>query len=259
MSTETLAAPQAVHEGNGRAQAKRASVLLGVPHYGAVEANAIVGISQASEHADVLVIPHGCSLLAHNFNKIWAGALAKRRELGLTHFAMIHSDVEAPRGWLDVLLAEMDAAGADVMGVPMPLKDRRGLTSVGKQDRQTGAISRFTMRELEAFPLTFDAQAVGVAGTHDLMINTGLWACRFTEPWVEEFYFEVRDAIVRLDDGRFQARVLPEDWNASGWWARRGLKVFLTRKVKAVHHGKMGFPNHGGWGEIEGPDPGDPF
>ena len=26
-----------------------------------------------------------------------------------------------------------------------------------------------------------------------LMINTGLWLCDFTKPWVEQAYFEIRD------------------------------------------------------------------
>ena len=45
----------------------------------------------------------GGSLLALMFNLLWCKALNRRRE-GVTHFAMHHSDIQAPAGWVDTLL-----------------------------------------------------------------------------------------------------------------------------------------------------------
>ena len=47
---------------------------------------------------------------------------------------------------------------------------------------------------------------------------------------------------------RGRAHVLPEDWNFSGWCARKGLRVFATRKVSVGHHGTMCYTNDGPWG-----------
>ncbi len=239
--------------------AARRSFYLAKPHYGAFCPEGEPGRARASERSAVTSIRNGGSLLAFVFNRLYADALNKRKELGLTHFAMIHADVEAPPGWLDVLADEMDKVGADVVSAVLPIKDERGLTSTGCQDPETSAITRFTMTEVMALPETFDA-AAACPGKY-LMVNTGLWVMRFTEPWCEPPHFggfEIRDCVVRLESGRFQPRVLPEDWNFSGWAARRGLKVFATRKIKALHHGGKAYGNDSAWGEWR-TDKGDNF
>src|SRR2546429_192214 len=82
-----------------------------------------------------------------------------------------------------------------------------------------------------------------------LMVNTGLWVCRFSESWVEEVCFTVCDAIGKLADGRFWPRCIPEDWGFSAWCAGRGLKVFASRAVSVIHHGRAGYTNARPWGE----------
>ena len=224
------------------------SVFLAVPHYDALIPQALPGLMLPSESARLSINLEGGSLLAMVFNRLWCAALNARRTKELTHFAMHHADIQAPPGWLDVLLGELDRTGADVMAAIIPIKDGRGLTTTGVQDPVSSRIRRFTVREVLNFPETFDVAATGY---HDewLMINTGLWVCDFTRPWIEEACFNIRDAIHKGDDGIFRARALSEDWNFSGWCAQRGLNVFATRKVPVVHHGRAAFKSDEPWGD----------
>jgi len=224
------------------------SIFVAVPHYGALVPDALVSLTQASQRHRITLTTNGASLLAHNFNCLWCTALNQRKQRDLTHFAMHHADVAADPGWIDTMLAEMERVGADVISAVIPIKDGRGLTSTGLQDPETLHIRRLTMKEAFDLPATFDAAAAG-SPQHHLMVNTGLWVCRFTEPWIEEAHFEIRDAIVKNCRGRFQANVLSEDWNFSGWCARRGLRVFATRLVAVAHHGQATFRNDSPWGE----------
>jgi hypothetical protein len=227
------------------------SVLLAVPHYGELAPEALPGLAFPSLAGDVRVKiqTNGASLLAHNFNRLWCAALNQRRTLGLTHFAMHHADIGAEVGWLDTLLAEQARVGADLLSVVVPIKDGRGVTSTGWQDPITLDITRLTLQEIHDLPVTFRAEDLGRAAQPWLMVNTGLWICDFTQPWVEEACFEVRDRIVRGGDGLYRANVLSEDWNFAGWCAGRGLKVFATRAVSVGHFGRCCYRNDAPWGQ----------
>jgi hypothetical protein len=237
------------------------SIFLAVPHYGAIVPEALVSLTMASMRHRVSLTTNGASLLAFNFNSLWGSALNQRSDKRLTHFAMHHADVGAEPGWIDILLDEMAKVGADVIATVIPIKDNRGLTSTGVQDPETLQIRRLTMTEVFRLPVTFSAahcaqfsppgESCVRAPAGQLMVNTGLWLCDFTKPWVEEAYFEIRDRIVAGSAGRFQANVLPEDWNFSGWCARKGLKVWATRAVKVSHHGPASYRNDTAWGEWE--------
>ena len=229
------------------------SIFLALPHYGNIVPDALPSVMLPTQkHIELHLQTNGASLLAHNFNNLWCAALNIREKKKLTHFTMHHADIGGSPGWMDILLEELEKYQADVISVVIPIKDNRGLTSTGIQDPDTLQIRRLTMKEVSELPETFRASDVphppGRPEPH-LMINTGLWLCRFTEPWVEEVYFEIRDSIIKTPEGRFIANVLPEDWNFSGWCARKGLKVLATRKVKAVHHGDTAFSNQGTWGD----------
>jgi hypothetical protein len=112
------------------------------------------------------------------------------------------------------------------------------------------------MKEILALPETF-CIADTPFPTEWLMVNTGLWLCDFTQPWVEKVCFAILDDIRREGDGRFRPMALPEDWNFSGWCARQGLRVFATRAVPVVHHGRAGYRNDVSWGDWDS-DHGDP-
>jgi hypothetical protein len=207
---------------------------------------ALAGLFGASTSARVKLTASYGSLLANNFNRLWCEALNTRAERGWTHFAMHHADVSAEPRWLDTLLAEMDRVAADVLSVVIPLKDERGLTSTAVRTPGRDDFRRLTLREVMALPPTF--AAADVALDKVLLVNTGLWLCRFTAPWVEGVCFEVRDRIYQDEAGRFRAAVLPEDWNFALWCADHGLKVFATRAVKVTHRGGQDYGNDTAWG-----------
>jgi len=228
-----------------------ANIFVGVPIYDQLTPQSLPGLILATHGQHGYHLQTECgSLLALIFNKLWCAALNKRRECKFTHFAMHHADIEAPPGWLDTLVAEMARINADVLSVVVPIKDQRGVTSTGYQDPTTRVIRRFTMTEVQSFNPTFNN--IGARRPYYwLVINTGLWICDFTKPWAEEVCFSVLDAVVKEDDGTFCPKCLPEDWNFSGWCARKGLKVFATTTVPVAHHGRFAWRNDSAWGMWE--------
>jgi hypothetical protein len=169
---------------------------------------------------------------------------------------MCHDDVRPSPGWIDVLIDELDRTGADVVSAVVAIKDDRGLTSTGIRNCQTGAIRRLTMTEVLRLPETFGVDEVTDAGIRlpeedeILVVNTGLWVCRWDPAWRERMPgFQSIDRVKRADDGTWHAPSLSEDWWFSEWCARRGLKLRATRKVLAVHtDGARDFPNDRAWG-----------
>ena len=171
------------------------------------------------------------SILTFTFNTLWAGMLNLRKQDGITHLAMIHSDVVPAVGWLDVLMAEMMRLDAAVVSAVVPIKDERGLTSTALD--VTGdpwMPRRLTMAEVYCdFPETFNHP--------DLLLNTGLWLCRFDEPWVEKVWFEQQDRIAVNTDGTYFAQTKSEDWQFSRRLRELGLgdRIYATRKVPLMH------------------------
>jgi len=227
------------------------NVFLAMPCYGSIEREAMQSAMMASRAVDHEIRMAGSSLLALTFNSLWCIALNERRTRGWTHFAMLHNDVSPEPGWLDIMLAEMERVGADVLSLVLPIKDRRGLTSTGLF--QGDRVRRLTFRELADKPETFNSSDFGYPdGT--LAINTGCWVCRFTEPWVEKVHFEIRDRIDKQADGTFKAMVLSEDWNFSRLCRPLGVKLFATRKIRAVHYGRHDYRNDETWGTLDTDD-----
>jgi hypothetical protein len=226
-----------------------ARVFLACPHNGRIEWEVALALMQCTDRIhDVLVKPIMTSLLAFGFNTLWCEALNRRRELGLTHFAMLHSDVAPEPCWLDTLLAEQRRAGVDVLSCVTPIKDGRGLTSTGMLNPTTGQVRRLTLSEAHALPLTFTAPDTPEPESV-LALNTGLWVCDFTKDWVEQVHFEIRDEIHRDEDGVFSARVMPEDWLFSAQLARLGVAVGATRAVHLSHYGRAEYTNDLPWGQ----------
>jgi hypothetical protein len=237
-----------------------ARVFLALPHNGTFVAAALPGIMGASvsgEHA-VFASTNQSSLLACNFNRLWAKALNQRAGRGLTHFAMHHADVSAPEGWLDTLLGEMARHRADLLSVVVPIKDGRGLTTTGVFQRQ-GGVRRLTMREVMVLPATFGREDLSSHRQADgtgwpegpLVVNTGLWVCRLDLPQVERLCFRMEDGVARGPDGAFRAVCLSEDWRFSLEAQDLGLRVLATRAVPVKHFGPAGFTNDAAWGEWE--------
>ena len=200
------------------------------------------------------------SLLNLNFNRFWANAYNRRETDKIGYFAMQHDDIKPQSGWADVLIDELERTGADMVSAVVPIKDPRGLTSTGIRNWLTGDIRRLTMRELPKLPETFDIDdclcrfnGLTYGGDEILIVNTGLWVCRFDREWVDRFPgFRCVDQVRVNPDGKREAVCLPEDWLFSEWLARQGAKVFATTKVPLLHlDGEKEYPNFGAWGEWE--------
>lgn len=194
------------------------------------------------------------SLLCRNFNDLWCFA-RNLREKGhpVKYFAMQHDDI-APleRWWLDTLIDELDAGGFDVLGVTMPIKDDRGITSCGLGDPDPATAldgpPLFTTRAMQDLPTTFTAADIGHADKV-LLLNTGLWVCRFDGDWIADICFKTDDAIRRNPaTGEWEAVVQSEDWHWSRQLHAKGLRVGITKTVKARHYGPMAYRNYAAWG-----------
>lgn len=188
------------------------------------------------------------SILTYTFNSLWCAAL-NMREQGITHFAMLHDDIQPADGWIDTLLEEMNRVDADIISVVVPLKENSGLTSTAI-DTDPWRPRRLTMREVAKMPETFSRLDLspGMPEAIPLLINTGCWLCKFTDEWVARACFHVRDKIIRTN-GHFEPRVASEDWEFSRFARKEGLKVYATTKVHLTHSGTAQFQNWGLWGQ----------
>jgi hypothetical protein len=102
------------------------------------------------------------------------------------------------------------------------------------------------MRELASLPATFTSDDVG----GPLLLNTGLWVCRFDLEWALKVKFTINDRIVyNKPEDRYQAESEPEDWYFSRLCHELGLRLGATRKVKVMHRGEIDFSNQNVWGE----------
>lgn len=229
-----------------------ARVFLGMPGYGANSAaagRAFWRSTQLPEGQICLRYEEG-SLLANNFNRIWCHALtAAARGQRIDYFAMIHADVEPPDGWLDVLIDELEANDLDVLGVVLPIKDLRGVTScaLARADGSTWRVHcRLTQTEIHQLPETFTSADVGLP----LLLNTGLWVCKFSMDWAPKLHFTINDRIVfHPDENLYFPEVEPEDWYFSRLCHELGLKLGATRKLDVGHRGEFVFRNSLIWGE----------
>lgn len=206
------------------------------------------------------LVSNGGSLLANTFNQFWADALNRQVDgEDIKFFVMLHDDVVPAEGWVDQLLHDLIESNADLTAAVVPIKDYRGLTSTAIDDPADPfkPARRLTMREVYTLPEVFTAEDTG-HGDRFLLANTGCWACRFDRPWrlaenadgTLKLFFTINDEIRRGPDGKWQARVEPEDWNFSRRLGALGGRVTVTRRVELAHWGMIPFSNkHGDWGE----------
>lgn len=229
------------------------SVFLALPHPGQVSGESLPGLLWPTKHK-LMIAPGKCSVLTVNFNNLWCEALNNRGPLKLTHFTMHHSDIAAPEWWVDTLVEEMARVGADVLSAVVPLKDDRGLTTTAVGS-DPDSIRRLTLREAHRLPETFCIDDIpGREPNRRLLINTGLWICRFTEKWVEPPTFPGFKQLDALRPkagfpGHFEAVGLSEDWGFSQWAWNQKLRVFATRKLALTHYGMFGWDSseRGNW------------
>ncbi len=228
-------------------------VVIGLPHTGLVHPEPMIAIDRASKRHETTGVPQRLSILCHNFNKLWCDALNARERDEITHFAMIHSDINTEEFWLDTLIDEMEDHGADVMSAVIPITGDEGLTSTGVGTFGSRNVRRLTMTEIHKLPVTFGIDDTTKHRDYQkfLAVNTGLWVCDIRKSWVDDFPgFKTETGIVR-HGGKRAPYVYSEDWMFSEWLAANGCKVRATRKVKVSHLGGKAFDNFYPWGTME--------
>lgn len=204
--------------------------------------------------------PLSCSMLPLSFNMLWCDAWNKRKEHGLTHFCMVHSDV-APldKGWLRTTHEEHAKAGADITANVIALKDERAQSSTAVMNVNTREMRKLTLDECHgAGKKTFNINDIGFPG-HCLLLNTGCWICNLSDkpgfgsekPWFKRMCFRFHDHIIENDDDTLTPACVGEDWlfSIDAW--RMGLKTFATTSVVIEHQGVYQYPNIAGWGTKE--------
>ncbi len=188
------------------------------------------------------------SLLAQNFNKLWVHVLnLVHRGERVDYFAMLHNDVGPEKFWLDKLIDELEARQLDVLGVVVPIKDSRGMTSIAlaREGNPWVPFCKLSMRDVFELPETFTSEDTG----RPLLLNTGCWVAKWNQEWCRQVHFEIKDRIVfNTVTQRYEEQVQPEDWNFSRQCNEIGLRFGATRKIKVLHRGDADFANWKPWG-----------
>ncbi len=193
-----------------------------------------------------------------DMNTLWVEALNAAHRGDITHFAMLHSDINPIPGWIDILASEMARTGADLVSTVVALKDARGLTStgIGNADDPWNAFRRFTMREVHEMPETFGVEDTPHPHRY-LLHNTGCWLADLRNPaWrttdasgklIATLSFPISAEL--MPDGTIEHRRESEDWYFSRMLSTLPLKTVATRKVSATHFGTTPYVNNKPWGE----------
>lgn len=212
-------------------------VFIGVPTYdGNVHHGGLMSILHTKFKTPFMIDVGKASLLAFAFNNLFCQAL-NRRERGITHFLLMHADIEPFGPFLDTLMDVMTRFEADVVSAIVPIKDTSGFTSTALDEPDR--IRRLTMKEIFERDKTFTAP--------NLLLNSGLMLVDIRKPWVEKAHFTIRDRVMNRD-GKWRAEVMPEDWGFSRQATQLGAKLVATREVELLHHGSAPYPNSQAWG-----------
>lgn len=195
------------------------------------------------------------SVLTHSFSDHLCEAINERDEHGVTDWAMLHADIEAQAGWVDILADERAASKADIISAVVPQKPyvgEGGATSTGVGKRLPNGrpeCLRLSMHDVYSLPETFDITDTPWP-EQALLINTGcmLMSVEIAEMFADAGGFAFENWI-EIEDGRRVAKCLSEDWKLSLWAHEQGLKVAATRKVHLNHWGIKAFGNAAPWGD----------
>lgn len=236
---------------------ERPRILLAMP---AGNRNPDIGAGQAFWHTttkklDVIrLVASGGGSMMSLFNRCLAAALGTP---GVSHLAILHTDVCPDPWWLDTLYDEMEATRAAVMSAIVPIKNDRGVTSTAAgYPWPSWWYDRLTMAEVMALPETITiADLPPNASGCILLVNTGCMLIDLRHEWWGnrdyddrlQFCFRMEDRITRLKSGSYAVEFWPEDWRMSQYAAACGGVVAATRKVR-LYHGSAGCRNDRVWG-----------
>lgn len=234
-------------------------IFLGQPGYGKCTAAAARSLWKACA-PDVQVDRQYAagSLLACNFNKLWCEVLTRVHQgEQIDYFAMLHDDIGCEDFWLDKLIDELEAKQLDVLGVVVPIKDNRGITSIALQhgNDNWNPDCRLSMHDVYELPETFTSEDLGGM---QLLLNTGCWVVKWNQEWCKKVHFEINDRIIfDSTNNCYRPEVESEDWFFSRQLNEIGsgpsahlkpLRIGATRKIAVKHEGDVEFVNTFPWG-----------
>ena len=218
-------------------------------------ATAIMANPSQDPHLKTLIVFQSGSLLAGNFNQLWAMALNNQKQHKIKWFAMLHADVAPEKYWLDKMIAIAEKHDADLLSAVVPFKDKSGLTSTALSSDDPYLVrSRLTLAQVQKLPATFDAGDVcKLFEIHELplpmlLVNTGCMLLRLDRSWSPQVYFTINDQLRQNNEGKYYSATEPEDWFISRLVHGFGGKVMATREVKAQHIGMYRYDNQQVWG-----------
>ena len=229
----------------------RNQVMVVMPHSGNVQPRAMKAamrgaIGNVADQVGFLDFSYGC--LEHNFNVLLSSCLSLRDQGKITHMAMLHSDIWADAGWVDLLSEEMCLHRSAVMSAVVTIKDPdddRTSTAVGDVN-DPWTIKRFIrLRDQPTMPVTFTEDDVcSEDGSEVLLINTGCMLIDLSHEFWDDcdgkgtpYAFHVESKIDREENKSRSPKFRPEDWNMSRDLNAANLPYGATWRVESHHVG----------------------
>jgi hypothetical protein len=244
---------------------ERFKVLVGAPSGGTSFDAASKARWLCSLEHDASVMPSTTS--GPNWNILWSQALTAGKMGKADFYACLHADIdpwfdESQPRWVDTLVRECLGKDADLVSVPIAMKDHKAVLScgIGNPENPWCPLKRLTVRELKGLPVTFNQSDLGYPD-FPLLHNDGCWIADLRKPiWYEPramneaaAYFQWMERLHWEGD-----RCVPEcaspDWTFSKMLHEIGAKTYLTQGVKTLHYGIYAWPNFGDWGDYENGD-----
>ena len=216
--------------------------------------------NQNSKRRPCTVSVFTSSALCLGFNNLWCQALCSRLSHNIELSVMFHADIVPSAYCIDTMLDVMEETGASVVSVASPIKDDRGIFSTAIDDPNDpwAPLFRVTAAQLAELPDVFTAADLGHPDKA-LLVNTGCWLAKITEPWARQFAlerdstgqsgFNTLDCIEEDENGRLFPRFQPEDWRFSRWLHRHKIPYVCTKRVVLTHVGSYRFRNDQVWGQ----------
>lgn len=218
--------------------AKDVKLFCALPTHSGARFNALALCNLVRACPGVLLGEGRGSLLAWVFNNLLQQARQLRDQGHVTHFLMLHDDVEpTSRTWWADLWAEYERTRADAICAAVVVKQSRVYsddalvpTSLaldnGPSAWEPRRLSVQDVHDLRWHEVSADAASCPASFTHpQLLLNTGLLLFDLRAPWVDGLVFRVQDRVT--EDGKCQ--VMSEDWDMS-----RQIRTALASS--RVHH-----------------------
>ena len=187
-----------------------------------------------------------CGGLVLNFNMLLDIACNFRDKGNASHFAMIHSDISAEKGWVDILAEEMHIHNLVAISAVIPIKEKsndRTSTAIGSKTELWEPIRYIHAKEQPTLPVTFTGADVCKNDDEVLLINTGLMLLDLRHPFFDNYEFNVYSRRRKDADGTRKSYFRSEDWEMSRDLERAGLRYGSTWRPYAEHLGMTGWPN----------------